>query len=40
MLDFQQSELFAEVGGNPAFANITARDFEMLSAPSKVTGVA
>ena len=39
MLDFQESELFAAVGGNPAFANITATDFEVLAAPSAVTGV-
>ncbi len=39
MLDFQQSELYASVGGDPAFANITALDFEMLAGPSKVTGV-
>ena len=39
MLDFQQSELYASVGGDPTFANITAPDFEMLAGPSKVTGV-
>ena len=37
MLAYQHSELYASVGGNPAFANISARDFEMLVAPSKVT---
>ena len=39
MLDFQASELFASVGSNPAFANITANDFEVLAGPSSVTGV-
>ena len=39
MLDFQASELFASVGANPAFANITANDFEVLAGPSSVTGV-
>ena len=39
MLDYQQSELYSSVGSNPAFANVTAVDFEMLAAPSKVTGV-
>ena len=40
MLDYQQSELYNSLGSNPAFANITATDFEMLAGPSKVTGVA
>ena len=40
MLDYQQSELYDSVGSNPAFANVTAVDFEMLNAPSRVTGVA
>ena len=39
MLDFQASELFASVGANPTFANITANDFEVLAGPSSVTGV-
>ncbi|MEE2888376.1 MAG: YdhR family protein [Planctomycetota bacterium] len=39
MLDFKASELFGQVGSNPALVNITATDFEVLEAPSKVTGV-
>ena len=39
MLDYQASELYTSLGENPAFINITATDFEMLSAPSSVTGV-
>ena len=39
MLDYQQSELCDSVGSNPAFANISMVDFEMIAAPSKVTGV-
>ena len=39
MLDYQASELYAGIGANPALANITATDFEVLENPSKVTGV-
>jgi heme-degrading monooxygenase HmoA len=40
MLDYKESELFNSLGSNPAFANITATDFELLAKPSEVTGVA
>ena len=39
MLDYQASELYNSLGENPAFANITATDFELLAGPSSVTGV-
>jgi len=39
MLDYQASELFNGVASNPAFTNVTATDFELLAAPSKVTGI-
>ncbi|MCH2161585.1 MAG: YdhR family protein [Phycisphaerales bacterium] len=39
MLDYQASELYRGLGSNPAFANITVTDFEMIPGPSKVTGV-
>ena len=39
MLDYQASELYESLGSNPAFADIIATDFELLSGPSKVTGV-
>ena len=39
MLDFKDSEVFAQVGANPALANITVTDFEVLAGPSKVTGI-
>ena len=39
MLDYQDSELFRSVAGNPAFVNASATPFEMLAAPSKVTGI-
>ena len=39
MLDYQASELYESLGSNPAFANIMATDIELLSGPSKVTGV-
>ena len=39
MLDYQNSELFRSVAGNPAFVNASATPFEMLVAPSKVTGI-
>ena len=37
MLDYKNSELFEQLGSNPAFANITATDFDLLDGPSKVT---
>jgi hypothetical protein len=37
MLDCQASDLFAEVAGNPAFSNCTARGFGRLDGPSGVT---
>ena len=40
MLDYKESEIFKSLGSNPAFANITLTDFELLAGPSKVTGVA
>jgi len=39
MLNYQDSELYAGIGANPALVNITATDFEVIEAPSKVTGV-
>jgi len=37
MLDYQASDLFAEVVGNPAFSNCSARGFGRLDGPSGVT---
>ena len=37
MVDYKNSELFEQLGSNPAFANITATDFDMLDGPSRVT---
>ena len=37
MKDYQASELFGQVSGNPAFANVTARAFGRLEGPSQVT---
>ncbi len=37
MLDYKDSELFNQLGSNPAFINITATDFDLLNGPSKVT---
>ena len=37
MLGYQASELFAEVAGNPAFSNASARGFGRLDGPSGVT---
>ena len=34
---YRASDLFAEVAGNPAFANATVRAFGRLEGPSKVT---
>ncbi|MCH2141244.1 MAG: YdhR family protein [Phycisphaerales bacterium] len=39
MLDYQASDIYKGIAANPAFANMTAADFEMLAAPSQVTGV-
>lgn len=39
MLDYKGSETFKSIQSNPAFANVTATDFEVLAGPSKVTGV-
>ena len=39
MLDYKESELYAGIGANPALADITATDFAVIEAPSKVTGV-
>jgi len=38
MLDYKESEIYAGIGANPALVNITATDFEVIEAPSKVTG--
>ena len=40
MHDYQASELFKSVAGNPALVNATVTDFELMAGPSKVTGVA
>ena len=37
MLDYKNSEVFAALGQNPAFVELSVTDFEMLSGPSKVT---
>ena len=37
--DYQGSELYASVAGNPAFANLSAKDFGILAGPSAATGV-
>jgi quinol monooxygenase YgiN len=34
---FTQSELFQNVANHPNFTNITARDFEILDGPTRVT---
>ena len=39
MNNFKASEIFQQVGSNPAFANITVTDFGILDEPSAVTGV-
>ncbi len=39
MLDYTESELFKSIESNPAFTNMTTTDFEILEAPSKITGV-
>ena len=39
MHEYQASELFKSVAGNPAFVNASATPFEMMAGPSKVTGV-
>ena len=39
MLDFKGSELFGEIGSNPALTNMTTTDFELMEGPSRVTGV-
>jgi len=40
MSDYVESDIFKSLGSNPAFANITTSDFEVMTGPSKVTGVA
>ena len=35
--DFRQSALFGTVAGHPNLTNITARDFGILEAPTRVT---
>ena len=37
MLDYKNSEVFAALGQNPAFVELSVTDFEMLPGPSKVT---
>jgi len=37
MLAFQDSELFSQIASNPALANVTATDFELMPGPSAVT---
>ena len=37
MTDYKNSDLYKSLGNNPAFVNIQATDFEMLSGPSKTT---
>lgn len=39
MLDYKTTELFDSIQSNPAFADVTVTDFEVLAAPSQVTGV-
>ena len=39
LLDYQASELYAEVGANPAFKNFRITNFEVLGDLSKITGV-
>ena len=34
---FIDSELFAGVGANPALANITSKDFDVIEGPTRVT---
>ena len=37
MLDYKASELFSQIGANPALVNITVTDFGILEGPSKIT---
>ena len=39
MLEYKKSEIFSEIGNNPAFINHNITDFEILEDPSKVTGI-
>jgi CubicO group peptidase (beta-lactamase class C family) len=39
MLDYKNSEIFASLGQNPAFIELTVSDFEMLPEPSRITRV-
>ena len=39
MLEYKKSEIFSEIGNNPAFINHNITDFEILEGPSKVTGI-
>ena len=34
---FIASELFAAVGGNPALANVSSLDFDVIEAPTRIT---
>ena len=34
---FIASELFAAVGGNPALANVSSLDFDVIEAPTQIT---
>ena len=38
MQAFTTTDLFKGVAGNPSFANLTSRDFEMLSGPTSASG--
>jgi hypothetical protein len=37
MENYLQSEVFAQVANNPAFANAASKDFAILEGPTKTT---
>ena len=39
MLEYKESEIFSEIGNNPAFINHIISDFEILEGPSKITRI-
>lgn len=39
VLDYKESDVMAQLLGNPVFTNITVTDFGILAGPSGVTGI-
>ena len=37
MQGYLESELFSQVANNPAFENVSSREFEVLEGPTQVT---